>query len=112
MMANILFASELLEGRVYTFDKWIVPLNILGGGTGLDEYAQVTKEFLMKTFKQLGGSTEYILSYSNLGVHMDVEGGGHYLLVRAAKKMRRNGKLYHFAHLYANELPLLLLVLF
>ena len=57
-----------------------------GGGVGSDEYAQVTKEFLMKPFKQLGGSTEYILSYSDLGVQIDVEGGIMYLSVQPRKR--------------------------
>jgi len=104
MVANILLAPDVLDEIVCTFDQFIVPLNLLGVGLGNNEYAKVNKEFLMKSFKQLVGSTEYVLSYLDMGVEIN-EVGKQCLLVSTAKKMGRKVELYEFVHLCENKIP-------
>ncbi len=89
-----LLSVKALENVSCTFDQLIVPLNLLGGGAGNDEFADVNHDLINGAFSgkgsNLSSDKEFVVPYCDLGIGGDGEvedGGVHYLFGRIGKEV-------------------------
>ena len=97
--SHLLLAPEL-QNILCSYDHLRGPLDVLGGGLGRDEYADITKHMITAAFSQTGGAQEYIIAYDDF---LEFEGRGdsdleHFLLARVDLRKGKE-KVYELARI-------------
>ena len=80
---HLLSAPELKD-TLCSFDRLVVPLNMIGGGIGLGDFAEVDSKLITTAFSRRG--EEYLIPFKQLKIH---KAGNAVMLCRVRKRISR-----------------------